>query len=80
MFFTDCKSAAFRFDGSNPSSPTKWKSPRAATALGLFSSYEHNFFNRIKVHKRAFNSTQMMSDLMSALQSLVEALLSVHAL
>ena len=22
-FYTDCKSAAFRFDGSNPSSPTK---------------------------------------------------------
>ena len=33
---TDCKSAAFRFDGSNPSSPTKLKSPRAATVLGLF--------------------------------------------
>jgi hypothetical protein len=25
-FFTDCKSAAYRFDGSNPSSPTT-KSP-----------------------------------------------------
>ena len=35
-FYTDCKSAAFRFDGSNPSSPTKSKSPRAATVLGLF--------------------------------------------
>ena len=27
-FYTDCKSAAFRFDGSNPSSPTR-KSPNA---------------------------------------------------
>ena len=36
-FFTDCKSAAFRFDGSNPSSPTNTKSPRAATVLGLFT-------------------------------------------
>ena len=35
-FYADCKSAAFRFDGSNPSSPTKSKSPRAAMVLGLF--------------------------------------------
>ena len=33
---TDCKSAAFRFDGSNPSSPTNGKSPRASKVFGLF--------------------------------------------
>ena len=36
---TDCKSAAFCFDGSNPSSPTNRKSPGASKVFGLFLFY-----------------------------------------
>ena len=52
----DCKSAAYRFDGSNPSSPTNPKKPRTATVLGLFLFVFTLFYlaqNCMKQHEKA---------------------------
>ena len=48
-FFAVCKSAAFRFGGSNPPSPTKLEKPLNRKILGLFVIFLFDFMSFLNI-------------------------------